>query len=102
MDLDAGITDRTDGNRQGDPLEKRKIDVDIEALSLEARETIGNGLESFANGPQVIESLLQTEVAQIVGTEFVAQVAGELFVLFEKGVLPVGAEYVVAVFRSGR
>ena len=72
--------------------------MDVETLSLEARETIGNGLESFANGPQVIESLLQTEVAQIVGTEFVAQVAGELFVLFEKGVLPVGAEYVVAVF----
>ncbi len=46
----------------------------------------------------MIESFLQAEVAQIVGTEFVSQVAGELFVLLEKGVLPVGAEDVVAVF----
>src|SRR5271170_5005516 len=72
--------------------------MNVEALSLEAGETIRNGFEPFADGPEMIESLLQAEVAQVVGTEFVAQVTGELFVLFEKGVLPVGAEDVMAVF----
>src|SRR5688572_11638377 len=45
----------------------------------------------------MIQSLPQTEVAQIVGTEFVAQVTGKLLILFEKGVLPVGAENVMAM-----
>ena len=71
--------------------------MDVEALSLEAREAVRNGSESFADGPEMIEAFLQAEVAQIVGTKFIAQVAGELFVLFEKGVLPVGAENVMAV-----
>jgi hypothetical protein len=46
----------------------------------------------------MIEPLLQAEVAQVVGTEFIAQEAGELLVLFEKGVLPVRPENVMAVF----
>ncbi len=47
---------------------------------------------------RLIEPFLQTEVAQVVGAKFVAQEAGELLVLFEKGILPVGAENVVAMF----
>ena len=45
----------------------------------------------------MVEPFLQTEVGQIVGDQFVAQEGGELLVLFEKGVLPVGAEDVMAV-----
>jgi hypothetical protein len=71
--------------------------VDIQALCLEAGETIGDGLEFLSHGVEMIEPLLQAEVAQIVGTEFVAQIAGELFVLFEESVFPVGAEDMVAV-----
>ena len=97
VDLDSGIADRADGDRQGEPLEERKVHVDVEALGLETGEAIGDGLESFAHGVEVIEPLLQAEVAQIVGAQFVAQEAGELFVLLEKGVLPVGAEDVMAV-----
>ena len=47
----------------------------------------------------MIQSLLQTEVSEIVGAEFVTQVAGELLILFEKGVLPVGAKNVMAVLN---
>jgi len=79
------------------PLDERKVHVYIEALSLETGEAIRNGLEPFADGPEMIESFLQAEVAQVVGTELVAQVTGEFFVLFEKGVLPVGAKNVMAV-----
>ncbi len=45
----------------------------------------------------MLESLLQTEVAQIVGTQFVAQEPGELFILLEEGVFPIGSEDMVTV-----
>ncbi len=84
MDFDARIADRADDDGQGHPLQQGKVHMDVEALSLEASEAIRNGLESFADGPEMIQSLLQAEVAQVIGTEFVAQVARELLVLFEK------------------
>ena len=71
--------------------------MDIEALRLKPGEAVRDDLESFADRFQVIESFLQAEVAQVVGAEFVAQVAREFLVLFQKGVLPVGAENVMAV-----
>jgi hypothetical protein len=97
VDLDAGITDRADSNGQCDPLEEWKIDRDVQALSLKAGEAVGDGLESFVDCPEVIQPLLQTEVPQVVGAQFIAEVAGELFVLFEKGVLPAGAENMMSV-----
>ncbi len=45
----------------------------------------------------MIESLLQAEVAQVVGAEFVAQEAGELLVLLEKRMFPVRSENMMAV-----
>src|ERR1700730_7474053 len=71
--------------------------MDVEPLGLAVGETIGNDLESFTDALEVIESLLQTEVAQIVGTQFVAQIAGEFFILLEKGVLPIGSENMMTV-----
>ena len=50
--------------------------MDIEALRLETGEAIRDDLESFSDDPEVIEPLLQAEVAQIVGAKFVAEVAG--------------------------
>ena len=97
VDFDAGITDRADGDGQGDPLQQRKVHVNVEALRLEAGEAVGDGLEPFADGIEMIEAFLQAEIAQVVGTEFVAQEAGELLVLLEKGVFPVSAEDVMAV-----
>ena len=97
VDFDAGIADRADGDGQGDPLQQREVHMDVEALRLEAGEAVGDGLEPFAHGIEMIEAFLQAEVAQVVGAEFVAQEAGELFVLFEEGVFPVGAEDVMAV-----
>jgi hypothetical protein len=37
--------------------------MDVEALSLKTREAIRNGLEPFADGPEMVEAFLQTEVA---------------------------------------
>ena len=45
VDFDAGIADRPNGNWQGDALQERKVHVDIEPLSLEARKPVDNRLE---------------------------------------------------------
>ena len=73
--------------------------MDIEALSLETSEAVRDGLEPFAHGVKIIQAFLQTEVAQVVGAKLIAEEAGELFVLFEEGVLPVSAEDVVAMLN---
>src|SRR6266849_124751 len=45
----------------------------------------------------MVQTLLQAEVAQVVGAQFIAQEGGELLVLFEEGILPVSAVDMVAV-----
>src|SRR5580700_9543764 len=71
--------------------------MNVEALGLEPSEAVGDGLESFPYGVEMVESFLQAEVAQVIGAKLVAEEAGELLVLFEEGVLPVGAEDVMAM-----
>ena len=98
VDLDSGIADRADGEGQGQALQQWKVNVHIEGLGLEGGKAVGNDLESGGHGVEMIEAFLETKVRQMVGTKFIAQVAGKLFVLFEKSVLPVGAEDVMAMF----
>ena len=43
MDLDTGVMDRADGDRQGDTLQQREVDVDIQPPGLKAGETIRDG-----------------------------------------------------------
>src|SRR6202008_2982704 len=43
VDLDPGIADRADGDWQGEALQQRKVDMDIEPLRLEAGKAIGDG-----------------------------------------------------------
>src|ERR1700682_949106 len=97
MDFDSGVTKSPDGHGQGEALQQREIHMDFETLGLAVGEAISNDLESFAHGIEMSEPFLQTEVAQIVGTQFVAQIARELFILFEKGAFPIGAEDMMTV-----
>src|SRR5215471_12311840 len=73
VDLDAGIAHGPDGNRQGDALEQRKVDVDVEPLRLEAGEPVGDGLELLADRLKIIQALLESEVLEIIGAELVPQ-----------------------------
>src|SRR5256714_14715484 len=100
VDLDAGIAHRADGDRQGEALQQRKVDMDIEPLRLEAGKAIGDGLEALADGIEVVQSLFEAEVGEGVGDQLVSQEGRELFVLFEEGVLEVGAEDVMAVLNA--
>jgi hypothetical protein len=67
MDFDSGVTDGADRHRQGQALQQREIQMDVEPLGLAIGEAIRDGLESLADGIEVIEPFLQTEVAQIIG-----------------------------------
>jgi len=97
LDLDAGIPHRTDSDRQGQSLQQGKIRVHVEAFRLEAGKAVRDRLESFPHRVEMVESFFQTEIALVIGAEFIAQAAGELFILFEEGALPAGAENVMAM-----
>jgi len=97
VDFDARIADRADGDRQSNPLQERKVDVDIEPLRLEAGETVGDGLERLTDRIEMVEPFLETEVGEVVGAEFVAQESRELFILLEESALEIGAEDMMAV-----
>jgi hypothetical protein len=85
VDLDAGIADRADGDWQGEALQQRKVDVAIEPLRQEAGEAVGDGLEALADGVEVVQSLPEAEVGEVVEDQLVAQEGGEFFVLFQEG-----------------
>lgn len=55
--------------------------MDVEALRLETGEAARDDLEAFTHGVQVIQPLLQAKIAQVVGTKFVTEEAGELLIL---------------------
>src|SRR4030095_1735110 len=66
MDFDSGIADGADSHGQGQTLQQRKIHMDVEPLGLAIGETIGNNLESFAHGVEVIEPFLQTKSCRLL------------------------------------
>jgi hypothetical protein len=42
VDLDARAANRADGDRQGETLQEREVDVDVEPLCLETGEAVGD------------------------------------------------------------
>jgi hypothetical protein len=100
VDLDTGVTNRTNGDRQGQALEQREVDMEIEPLCLEACKAGGDGLETLAHGLEMLQTPLEAEIGEVVGDQLVAQKGGELFVLLQEGVLEVGAEDMMAVLDA--
>jgi hypothetical protein len=56
----------------------------VKRLRLETGEAAGDGLEALAHGIEMVQSLLETEIGEIVGDQLVAQKGGELFVLLQR------------------
>src|SRR5208337_4360366 len=92
VDLEAGVTDRGDGDRASEALDEREVDVDVEPLGLVTGEAVGDRLEGGAHGIEMIEPLPQTEIIEVVGDQLVAQEGRDLLVLLQEGALEVGAE----------
>jgi hypothetical protein len=68
VDLDAGIANRADGDRQGEALQQREVDVNVEPLRLEAGEAGGDGLEALADGVEMVQSFLRRKSARLLET----------------------------------
>jgi len=78
-------------NRESQALEQREINVDLEGLCLKGGEAVGNGQEFRAYCCQVLDSLFEKEVLEIIATEFDSQEGLEFFILFDKGMFKVSA-----------
>ena len=70
VDLDAGIAHRADGDRKSKALQQRKVDMDVKPLRLEAGKAIGDGLETLADGIEMVQSLFEPEVGEVVGRRY--------------------------------
>ena len=71
--------------------------MDVKPLCLIAGEAAGDGLKRLADRIQMVQSFAHTEVVEVVGAQFVAQEARELFVLSQHRALEVGAEGMMAM-----
>src|SRR6516162_6857513 len=99
VDFDTGITDRADVDRQRNPLQKREVDMNIEPLGLKASEAAGDDFERLADGIEIVQSLFEAEVVEVVGAKLIAQERCEFFVLLQEGMLEVGAEDMMAMLN---
>ena len=50
VELDAGIAHPAEGDGQSEPLQERKVGMDIEPLRVGAGEAVGDGQELLADG----------------------------------------------------
>lgn len=100
LDLDAGYTGSTGGNRQGQALEQRKIEMDVEGRCLKAGKTVIHRMEGLFHLRQMLQRLLKVEVRQVVAAGFNPKEGPELLVLFDKRMLPIGPEHVMALLDA--
>ncbi|MFP5233852.1 MAG: hypothetical protein ACLGQX_14690 [Acidobacteriota bacterium] len=63
----------------------------VEALGLEGGQAIRDGEELLSHCGQMLQALLEAEIAQVVGADLIAQEGGKLLVLLDEGVLPVSS-----------
>ena len=54
------------------PTLPTRRDLDVERLRLETGEAAGDGLEPLADGIEMVQSLLETEIGEVVGDQLVA------------------------------
>ena len=68
VDLDPGIADCADSDWKAEALQQREVDVDVEPLRLETGEAAGDDLEPLADGIEMVQSLLETEIGEALAT----------------------------------
>ena len=71
MELDAGIADCADGDGEGETLQQREVDMDVEPLRLRRGETVCDDRELLPHGAEVVQAFLQAEVGEVVGADFI-------------------------------
>jgi len=87
-------------HRQGQALEKSEVDMHVEGLSLESRETVSDLTEDLTHRGEVIERFLQMKVGEVVAAHFASEESEKLLVLLDESVLEVGSQDVMTVLDS--
>ena len=85
---------------QGQALEQSEIDMHVEGLSLESTVTVGDLTEHLAHNGEVLKRFLQMKVREVIAAHFTSEESKKLLVLFDKGVLEIGAQDVMTVLDS--
>ena len=85
-------------------MEQREIDVDLKGLRLKGGKAVGNGQEMGPYRCEMLDSLFEEEVLQVIATDLDSQEGLKFFVLFDEGMFEVGAQDMVTMvdpFESG-
>ena len=97
VDFDTGIADRTDGDRQRHPLQKREVDVNVEHWAWKPAKRLVMTLKVWRTASRLSNPFLRPKSLRLLEQSFIAQERCELFVLLQEGMLEVGAEDVMAM-----
>jgi hypothetical protein len=97
VDLDARHRGASGGDRLGEALEQREVDMHIEEVRLDARQAIGHGDQLLAKRRQLLQSLVQAEILEPVDANLDPQERAELLVGARHEALAVDAEDVMAM-----
>src|SRR5262249_2596886 len=100
MDLDPWDFAFARHDGRGQALEESEVDMHVEGLSLESRETIGDLTEHLAHHREVIERFLQMKVSKVVAAHFASEESEKLLVLFDKSVLEIGSQDMMTMLDS--
>src|SRR3974377_283876 len=100
LDLDAGYAGSTRGNRQGQALEQRKIEMDVERGCLKASKPVIHRMEGLFHLGQTLQGLFEMKVGKVVAAGFDTEERPELLVLFDEGMLTIGPEHVMALLDA--
>lgn len=63
--------------------------MDLESVSFKGGETVGKRQEMGTYRCQMLDSLFEKEVLEVIATEFDSQEGLEFFILFDKGMFKV-------------
>src|SRR5262245_596827 len=100
MDLDPWDFAFARHDGRGQALEESEVDMHVEGLSLESRETVGDLTEHLAHRREVIERFLQMKVSEVVAAHFASEESEKLLVLFDKSVLEIGSQDMMTMLDS--
>ena len=90
VDFDSWDFGMAGDDGQSQPLEEGEIHMDLEGMSLKGGETIGDGQEFGAYQCQMLDSLFEKEIFQVVATDLDPQKGLKFFILFHKGMFEIG------------
>ena len=65
--------------------------MDLKGVSFKGGETVGDGEELGTYGGQMLDSLFEEEVLEVVATEFDSQEGLKFLILFNEGMFEVSA-----------